>query len=118
MTELSNRAEKAFSFAQEVPKQLITLSTAVFALTLTFAEKIERPGSGGRVYLEWAWAWYLATILLGILTLMTLAGHINSAPEDGEDTIYTPGIALFSGLQILAFFAALILTLVYGAKAT
>jgi hypothetical protein len=124
--ELSKRAETAYSYAQEVSKQLITLSTAVFALTLTFAEKIEQPGSGARAWLEIAWGFYLASVLFGTLTLMALAGHVAEPPvetdsegnESARDTIYTPGIRLVAGLQIALFLAALVLTLVYGAKAT
>jgi hypothetical protein len=118
MTNFTARADKAFSFAQEVPKQLITLSTGVFALTLTFAEKIEGSATAARGFLEWAWGFYLGTILLGVVVLMTLAGHIDDPPDDAHDTIYTPGIVVMAGAQILVFFTALILTLIYGVKAT
>jgi hypothetical protein len=118
MTDFSARADKAFSFAQEVPKQLMTLSTAIFALTLTFAEKIEKEGTHARGFLEWAWGFYLLAILLGITVLMALAGHIDDPPPDGEDTIYTPGLRLLAGAQIVAFVVGLVLTLVYGVEAT
>jgi hypothetical protein len=119
MTELSNRMEKAYTFAQEIAKQLMTLATAVFALTLTFADKIEKKGATGREFLEWAWGLYLLAILLGIVVLMSLTGHLADPPErEDDETIYSSGLTLLAGAQILTFFAALVLTLIYGIKAT
>lgn len=123
--ELQRRAELAYSYAQEVSKQLLTLSTAVFALTLTFDEKIAKSATEGRAWIEFAWGCYLGSVLFGIIVLMTLAGHIAEPPteegEDGEDvavdSIYTLGIRLASSSQILLFFIALIFTFVYGVKA-
>jgi hypothetical protein len=114
--ELSSRAEKAYSFVQEVAKQLTTLSTGIFALTLTFAEKLEKPGAHARVFLEFGWGLFLISILFGIFVLMALAGHIED-PPGGHDTIYARGITFLGYGQIVVFIAALILTLIYGVKA-
>jgi hypothetical protein len=41
--------EKAFEFAQDVTKQIISLSTAIVALTITFlTDVVRRPARGGR----------------------------------------------------------------------
>jgi Ca2+/Na+ antiporter len=122
--ELAKRAELAYSYAQEVSKQLLTLSTAVFALTLTFDEKIAKSATAGRAWLEIAWGCYLGSIFFGIVVLMTLAGHIAEPPTEeagGEevaaDSIYSAGIRISGAIQIVLFFIALTFTFVYGVKA-
>ncbi|HET7444218.1 MAG TPA: hypothetical protein VFJ57_06135 [Solirubrobacterales bacterium] len=123
--ELSRRAEIAYNYAQEACKQVITLSTAVFALTLTFAEKFAQPGACTTL-LEIGWAFYLASILFGIGVLMNLTGNVAEPPveEDAEgqdcaaDSIFAWGIRAVAILQFGSFFLALLLTLLYGTTAT
>lgn len=40
MADFNPQVEKAFDFAQEVTKQLITLATGVIALTITFLTEV------------------------------------------------------------------------------
>jgi hypothetical protein len=51
----------------------------------------------------------------GILTLLTLTGRLERA--DGEPSIYTGNIRLFSMAQVLSFAVAFALTIVFGFKA-
>jgi len=115
--DLSSRAEKAYSFAQDVAKQLITLSTAIFAVTLTFLKDVAGPEPRGTVFIEFAWGCYLASTMFGILLLMALAGNIER-PQAGSDSIYSGTIRLFSALQVVFFGLALTLTLLFGIGAT
>jgi hypothetical protein len=116
-SDLPSRAEKAYSFAQDVAKQLITLSTAIFALTLTFLKDTAGSHPHGKAFLEVAWGFYLASTLVGVFLLMTLAGNIER-PQRGTDSIYSGSIRLFSGAQFAFFAMALLLTLVFGIRAT
>ena len=125
MPDLHERARAAYGIAQEVTKQLITLATAVFALTLTFADRIAKPGRGCRTLLEISWVLYLVSVAFGLLTLMALAGQIAEPQvkrsDDGEehavDTINTGAIRTPALAQVLTFGIALVLTLIYGFEA-
>ena len=125
MPELHERASAAYGVAQEVTKQLITLATAVFALTLTFADRIAKPGHGCRTLLEISWVLYLVSVAFGLLTFMALAGQIaepkvekgQSGEEHPVDTINTWAIRTPALAQVLTLGTALVLTLIYGFEA-
>jgi hypothetical protein len=107
--DLPPRVEKAFSFAQDAVRQMITLSTAIFTITLTFRKDIAPPHAD-LTLLEIGWFMYLVSVLFGMCTLMNLAGNIAQPTR----TINSTGVRLFAILQSLAFLAALILTLLFG----
>ncbi len=66
MGEMEPRIEKAFAFAQETTKQLITLSTAVITLTITFLKDVVKAAPvGSAPYLQAAWVFYLLSIVFG-----------------------------------------------------
>jgi hypothetical protein len=49
MTDIDPGVEKAFSFAQDVTKQLISLATGIIAVTITFlVDVLQRDQAGGR----------------------------------------------------------------------
>ena len=124
MTVLDNNIEKAFDFAQDVTKQLITLATGVIALTLTFLTDVVKTAPAGTVvWLHVAWVVYLVSIVFGIVTLLNLSGNLERPGADKtsgvtkESSIYRASIRVCSGLQVLTFLAAIALTLVFGFKA-
>lgn len=118
MTALSSRVEKAFDFAQESTKQLITLSTAVIALTITFLTDVVKDAPAGSApYLQAAWIFYLVSIVFGVFTLLALTGTLGRPDEGETPAIYARNIVLLSMSQVLCFFAAIALTLVFGFKA-
>jgi hypothetical protein len=105
---------KAFDFAQETTKQLLTLSTGVIALTITFLKDVasEAP-AGARDFLHVGWALFFVSIIAGVGVLMTLTGNLASATT----TVYTTNIRIFAAVQVLAFLAAVLCTLVFGWRA-
>ena len=106
--------EKAFDFAQESTKQILTLSTAILALTITFQRDIVGPaGEGDRWILTFAWIAYLVSIIFGLATLLNLAGNLEK-PSSGTPSIYRPSIVLFSVLQVLTFSVGTMFTLWFG----
>ncbi len=111
--ELTSRAEKAFSFAQEVAKQQITLATGVVALTLTFLKDIAPEGTC-RTPLEIAWVLYVLSVIAGVVTLMSLTGNLERPAEEKRDSIYSGNIRVFAGAQAILFLLALIFTVVFG----
>ena len=105
--------QKAFDFAQECAKQLITLSTAILALTITFRADVVGAATGGRGLIILAWALFLFSIIAGLITLACLAGHLEKPPK-GTPSIYQAGIRIPAGSQMVLFALGMILTLIYG----
>ncbi len=61
--------EKAFDFAQESTKQILTMSTAILTLTITFQKDIVgAAATGNRWALTSAWICFLFSILCGLST--------------------------------------------------
>ncbi len=108
-------AEKAFDFAQDVTKQLITLATGIIALTVTFIHDLAASASTTAVhFVEAAWLVYLLSIAFGIVTLLQLTGNL----ERGRPpSIYGKGITTASILQIVCFVGATSCVVIFGIKA-
>ena len=118
MAEMDKRIEKAFDFAQEATKQLITLATGVIALTITFlTDVIKTAPAGSASFLQAAWVLYLVSIVFGILTLLMLTGNLERPGEGRSPSIYRGSIVACSIGQVLSFSLAVAFTLVFGFKA-
>lgn len=110
-------ANKAFDFAGDLTKQLITLSTGVIALTVSFLkDATDGVSNVAHVLLAAAWGFYLLSIVFGVGTLMGLTGNLGKHGE-GEASIYSKNIRVFSGLQIGCFLVAIALTITFGVLA-
>jgi hypothetical protein len=116
---LMNALEKAFDFAQETTKQVLTLSSGIIAITVTFLNgDLKTYPQSTRQLLEIGWALYLASILFGIVTLMALAGNLERPNQPNKQpSIYARNIVVPSILQLLTFLAAVALTAAFGWKA-
>jgi hypothetical protein len=95
--------DKAFDFASDVTKQLITLATAVVTVTVTFSKDVLSIAAGsGRGILGAMWIAFLVSILFGLATLLAMAGQLG---RTSEPDIYAGGVRIFSMAQIVAFLA-------------
>jgi hypothetical protein len=109
--------EKAFEYAGETVRQVLTLATGVIALTVTFAKDIIEPGSAALPWMKWGWTLFGVSIFFGILTLMAITGQLHAAAAKvpaGNPDMYAPNIRLFASLQIWLCFVALVLTIRFG----
>lgn len=122
----SKREEKAFDFAADVTKQQLTLSTAVITLTITFSNQLlQGVPSGTRHILLMAWGAYVLSILAGLITLMMLTGTLglskSALREAGKKSeaisIYRVPVRIFAASQVVLFFVATSLTVLYGVSA-
>lgn len=88
MTEsFTEPIKKAFDFASETTKQLLTLSTGIIALTITFAKDIlVAVPLSAKVFLMIAWGLYVFSLLFGLMTLMALTGELQPPTRSGEET--------------------------------
>lgn len=113
---MDDQTEKAFDFAQESTKQILTLSTGIIALTITFSNDflISVPDEAKR-YAMWSWGLFLISILFGLWTLNALTGSLSK--KNLSLSIYDRNISFPSMLQIFCFLGGLIMTVIFGIKA-
>lgn len=120
---MTDNLQKAFDFAQETTKQLITLATGILALTLTFLKDVASSAPAGtRIFLEWGWGIYLVSILFGVGALMTLSGNLErpgskTTPTVGTPSIYRLNIRFCVVAQSVLFLVATSSTVIFGIKA-
>ena len=77
--------QKAFDFASDSTKQLITLSTAILALTITFNKDVLQSVSSSSINtLISAWIVYLVSIFFGVLTLLALTGTLDPRKDKNQ----------------------------------
>jgi hypothetical protein len=110
--DLTERTRTAFAFAQEEAKQLITLATAVIALTITFLKDVSGTGPNG--WLIAGWCLYIVSIVAGVGTLMTLSGNLEKREFP---SVYEKNTAVLAGAQVIAFVGGTMLVVVFGATA-
>lgn len=101
---LDDATKLGFTFAKEVATGLITVSTGLLTLSVTFAKDIFGSTTKKKVrYLKGAWAFHILSILFGVLTIMALTGDL--MPTGGSrDLSFGPNVRLPAGAQIIAFF--------------
>jgi len=105
---------KAFDFAQDTTKQLLTLATGTVALTITFLKDLAKGAPDWAVWtLSAAWFVFLVSVVFGVATLMALTGSVVDRHRD----VYDQGILRWARLQILSFLVAVVLTIVFGVAA-
>jgi hypothetical protein len=111
------RSGKAFDFAQETTKQLLTLATGVIALTIAFTKDFATGAStAARVVMACAWLVLLTSAVFGLLTLMALTGSLGVRAE-GEPSIQESNVTRPARIQAGAFLLGLLLIIIAGIMA-
>ncbi|MEI6142156.1 MAG: hypothetical protein WCP85_22975 [Mariniphaga sp.] len=140
---MKENQKKAFDFAADTTKQLITIATAIITLTVTFSKDILGGAENApKTLLIWTWAIFICSIIFGVMTMMSLTGTLqplkknvtpmtptlptpqtsqpNVSPiadnECDEININNSNIRFLSILQVLFFLTAIIMTGVFGYK--
>ena len=110
MPELSESQKKAFDFAQELTKQVITLSTAVITVTISFFKDIfgATVPSLAKILLACGWGVFTLSIVFGVMTLMGMTGSLAT----GISSIHGTNARLPAILQHSLFVIALTLTVI------
>jgi hypothetical protein len=113
---MNDQTKLAFEFASELSKQLITLSTGILALTITFTKDIVGVAGKPIRLLLFSWVLYLVSIFFGIWSLMALTGSL--APLEIIDPKLEPAIdfnvRLPSSLQVITFIFSTALIIWFG----
>ena len=102
---MNDTLQKAFDFASDLTKQLITLATGILALTIPFAKDVLGGTTQSRSELQTAWILYLLSIFFGLWTLAALTGELEQSTTDAKPSIRGRNVTLPAVLQMLAFAA-------------
>lgn len=112
MTEI--RA-KAFDVVIDLTKQVITLSTALIALGVTFIKDFaDTAPADARMWLASSWIALLFSVVLGLLTLMACAGILGRAKDTASADPYSGNARLLGGLQLITFLIGLGMAIIAG----
>lgn len=92
--------------ANTLTAQVITISAALLAFTVTFAEKFAAKGSpiAPPIPLKISWVCFILTIFLGFWTLMAVTGTLNdldrgeTESNPNRSNVRIPATAMFSFL--------------------
>lgn len=109
--------ELGFQLANEHAKQLITLSTGVLAITITFLGSRPFLTARWRQWLIATWTFHTISAVAGVFAMSALTGQL--MPSGGlthELVDIGSGARLFSALQFFSFMAGTFAMLVFGIR--
>ena len=109
---MTEEMKKAFDFAADLAKQLITLATGVIAVIITFFDKSGSESSTTIpvTALGWPLGLYMVSVVFGIVSLMALTGQL--VTKGTAATPNAPNARVYAGIQIVLFLAATVWTLI------
>jgi hypothetical protein len=114
MATMDDQAKQAFTAASEWSKQIMTLSTGIVTLTVTFADKIFGDLTTAEKWvLVIAWLLYVVSILGGIWVLTTLTSTLAYDRDVVAGDVQES--QLQAAVQVFPFIAATLLIAVFGA---
>lgn len=112
---MDEQIKLAFTFASDLSKQLITLSTGILAITIAFTKDIvKRVSAFGAFVLAAAWFFYLLSVICGIWVLMALTGTLAPLEHTISPLSLGENIRRPSAYQIFSFLIATLLIIIYG----
>lgn len=103
---IDDRKGKAYDFAADLIKQVISLATGVLTLTLAFYDSFLKTSSGPTGLLVASWFVFVLSILAGILALMALTGGLTAT---AEPSLRSFGQQVFAATQLVLFVVAMAL---------
>ncbi len=122
MASFEERRQRSFELAADGTKQLIALSTGIVAFTITFsADLLGSATPSWKVVAILSWILHLISTVFGLLTLFALTGQLEPKADEAREetwtiaTIWAPSVRFLMAVQQVAFGAALIVTIVFGA---
>lgn len=109
---------KPFEVAIDIAKQLLTLSTAIITLTITFSKDFLGAATGfQKGLLSVAWLFFFLSVLGGVWLLYAANGSLAEADPNQRHSIYDSNTAIPMGVQQVCFVIGLALTGWFGALA-
>lgn len=115
---VDDRAKLAFQFASDVAKQLITISTALIAFSVTFTRELVKKGTPTR-YLFASLGAHLLSIVGGVWTLLALTGTLMPVGGYAQTNAATfdTNIRIAAAFQIALFLVGCTTLVIHGVTA-
>lgn len=111
---MEKQLELAIGQVVGLGEQLVTLSSAILVLTVSFAKDVlKTPTRSQRKLLAAAWCGYLLTIVAGMWLRMAVAGSLASSTPFVS---FEPNVEIPAGVQILLFVGSTVVLLVLAVK--
>jgi hypothetical protein len=119
LLQIMDPTQSFFNFASDLSKQLITVSTGIVGLSITFLKDVHKKAPGANDWaLKWSWLSYLTSVIFGFWTLMALTGALTRMVDRSSSVVEIDiRLQLPASLQIIAFIIATILLVKYGISA-
>ena len=131
MADMDETQKKAFDFAADLTKQLMTFATAILTFTAAFGKEVAPDAPWyQKGFVIGSWIFYILSIACGVFTLMGLTGNLDPQPERKRDpadrkkwiitpkrpdvTINSDNVLPTSKWQFYFFLLAIALTAGYG----
>ncbi|HEY6873105.1 MAG TPA: hypothetical protein VI298_10310 [Geobacteraceae bacterium] len=105
---------QAIALANDLVKEVLTLSTGLLAFTATFRKDVKDNGSVSVAILIVAWIILLVSVVYGILSLMTIVGIVVPATDPGKPCPVLTSVTGPFKVQIVSFGLGAILMVVYA----
>jgi heme/copper-type cytochrome/quinol oxidase subunit 2 len=114
-TLMDDQAKQAFTSASDWSKQILTLSTAIVTLTVSFADKIFGDLSRTEKWFLWiAWVLYIVAIVGGVWFLSALTGTLASAKPPSATAVYGSNTRIPAFVQLVPFVLATLAIVIFG----
>ncbi len=112
---MDDQTKQAFQSASDSFKQMITLSTGVLALEVTFLKDIVKdPPIIAYCVLGISWASFLFALLFGIAGLLAITGSLSKKSDLSPSSVYANNIRMPAFIQIICFASGMIFTVIFG----
>lgn len=106
-----------YKYANDMTIQLLTLSSGILTLSITFMRDIVKEGSVNK-FLIISWGLFLASILFGILTMGMIAGDVFMFTEypgmASSGISWSQSVAICGVFQFTFFFFGLVFLMIFG----
>lgn len=117
-----DNTEKAFDFALSTTQQVVSLSTGILALTITFLNDSALDTEGNtRIFLLASWLLLMISVIFGVLTMMALTGRLdpsrneeNPSCDEEDPSVYEGSIRDLSIIQMSTFLLGVLSTVIFG----
>lgn len=112
---MDDQTKAAFASAADSSKQIITLSTGLLALEITFAKNLfSAVGPHGKWLLGLSWLLLLLSVFCGVWTLLALTGSLSSKVDLTSKATMDANVRIPAILQVGFFLFGLALTVAFG----
>jgi hypothetical protein len=112
---MDERTKQAFQAANDSFKQMMTLSTGVLTLEITFLKDIiTNLSCTAYLSLGLSWFSFLIALLAGIAGLLATTGSLSKARTLTPASIYEANILLPALTQVLFFALGMVFTVAFG----